>query len=278
MMLARQDGNGADHVREPLLEVRGAAKSFPGVRALHDMDLTLRPGEVLAVVGENGAGKSTLMKLLTGVYAADAGDFRFEGGPLRVRDPGDAAAQGIAIIHQELNLMPVLTVAENIYIGREPTVAGFMTRPGRLAQRTRDLLERLGIDLDPDAPVGTLSVAQQQMVEIAKALSYDAKVLILDEPTAALNEREAETLHQLIERFVTPTTGVVYISHRMEELRRIADRVQVIRDGEYSSTRWTMADATLEDVITKMVGRSIDTGAGPREASAPTARPILEVT
>jgi ribose transport system ATP-binding protein len=141
-------------------------------------------------------------------------------------------------------------------------VAGFMTRPGRLAQRTRDLLERLGIDLDPDAPVGTLSVAQQQMVEIAKALSYDAKVLILDEPTAALNEREAETLHQLIERFVTPTTGVVYISHRMEELRRIADRVQVIRDGELIDTM-DMADATLEDVITKMVGRSIDTGAGP---------------
>ncbi|GAA1487872.1 sugar ABC transporter ATP-binding protein [Brachybacterium sacelli] len=263
-------GGGADP--ELLLEVRGAVKKFPGVRALSQMDLDLRAGEVLALVGENGAGKSTLMKLLAGVYSPDAGTYRYLGRPLTVNGPRDAAEQGLAIIHQELNLMSTLTVAENIYLGREPAVARFLTRPTRLRAQAQELLDRLGMNLDPMAEVSTLSVAQQQMVEIAKALSYDARVLIMDEPTAALNERETESLHELIRRFITPTTGVIYISHRMEELRRIADRVQVIRDGEYVDSL-PMAEATLEDVITKMVGRSVDTGTGPRDVR--TGRPVI---
>ncbi|WP_253705370.1 sugar ABC transporter ATP-binding protein [Brachybacterium sp. P6-10-X1] len=243
--------------------MRGAVKEFPGVRALSDMRLDLRAGEVLALVGENGAGKSTLMKLLAGVHTPDAGTFHYLGRPLRVSGPRDAAQQGLAIIHQELNLMSTLTVAENIYIGREPTFGGLLTRPAQLRARAQELLDRLGMDLDPSTEVGTLPVAQQQMVEIAKALSYDARVLIMDEPTAALNERETGALHELIRRFVTPSTGVIYISHRMEELRRIADRVQVIRDGEYVDAT-PMAEATLEDVITKMVGRAVDTRTGPQ--------------
>lgn len=256
----------------PLLEVRGAVKEFPGVRALSDMDLELHAGEVLALVGENGAGKSTLMNLLAGVHAPDAGTFQYLGRPLRARSPRDAAEQGLGIIHQELNLMSTLTVAENIYIGREPAIGNFLTRPSQLRVQTQELLDRLGIDLDPTAQVGALSVAQQQMVEIAKALSYEARVLIMDEPTAALNERETESLHDLVRMFVTPSTAVIYISHRMEELRRIADRVQVIRDGEYVDS-FPMSEATLEDVITKMVGRSVDTRSGPRGVRSD--RPVI---
>ena len=266
-----EEGGGA----EPLLQVRGAVKEFPGVRALSGMRLDLHAGEVLALVGENGAGKSTLMKLLTGVHRPDAGDFRYLGRPLAVSGPGDAAEQGLAIIHQELNLMSTLTVAQNIFLGREPLSGGLFTRPAALRRRAQDLLDRLGIGLDPDAEVGTLSVAQQQMVEIAKALSYDARVLIMDEPTAALNERETETLHELIRRFVTPTTGVVYISHRMEELRRIADRVQIIRDGEYVDDA-PLDEMTLEEVISKMVGRILEARTGPREVPAP-GPVVLEV-
>jgi ribose transport system ATP-binding protein len=246
-----------------LLEVRGAVKTFPGVRALSQMDLDLHAGEVLALVGENGAGKSTLMKVLTGVHRPDAGEFRYLGRPLRVSGPLDASQQGLAIIHQELNLIPSLTVAQNIFLRRENPVAGLLTRPRQLTARTRELLDSLGMDLDPGARAEDLTVAQQQMVKIAKALSFDARVLVMDEPTAALNETEVESLHALIRDFVTPRTGVIYISHRMEELRQIADRVQVIRDGEYVDA-FPMADASLDDVVTRMVGRPVDTSAGAR--------------
>jgi ribose transport system ATP-binding protein len=252
-----------------LLEVRGAVKTFPGVRALSDMRLDLRAGEVLALVGENGAGKSTLMKVLTGVHRPDAGEFRYLGRPLRVSGPLDAARQGLAIIHQELNLIPALTVAQNIFLRREHPAARLFTRPRDLESRTRELLDRLGMDLDPSARAEDLTVAQQQMVEIAKALSFDARVLVMDEPTAALNETEVAALHELIRDFVSPRTAVVYISHRMEELRGLADRVQVIRDGEYVDD-FPMAGATLDDVVTKMVGRPVaasDRARAPREVS-----------
>ncbi|WP_240613275.1 sugar ABC transporter ATP-binding protein [Brachybacterium endophyticum] len=242
-------------------------KTFPGVRALSEMDLELHGGEVLALVGENGAGKSTLMKVLTGVHHPDAGEFRYLGRPLRVSGPMDAAQQGLAIIHQELNLIPSLTVAQNIYLGREDLAARLLTRPRQLEARAQSLFDELGMDLDPSARAEDLPVAQQQMVEIAKALSFDARVLIMDEPTAALNESEVETLHALIRDFVTERTGVVYISHRMEELRRIADRVQVIRDGEFVDD-FPMAGASMDDVVTKMVGRPVETGgsgSGPRD-------------
>ena len=218
-----------------LLEVRGVSKGFPGVQALQDMHINLRHDEVLAVVGENGAGKSTLMKLLSGIYEPDSGEFWLEGDPLQVSDPKDARERGISIIHQEFNLMPHLTVAQNIYIGREPRTLGFLDDRAQLRQ-TSELLERLGLPLEPKRLVGNLTVAKQQMVEIAKALSYDAKVLIMDEPTAALNDEEVQTLHELIRRFKGPETGVIYISHRMDELKAISDRITVIRDGAYVDT------------------------------------------
>jgi len=226
------------------------------------MRLDLRHGEVLGLVGENGAGKSTLMKLLTGIYARQSGQFWLNGEPLDVRTPREAEERGLSIIHQELNLVSHLTVAENIWLGREPLAGGLFTRPGEQIRRTRELLDRLEMDLDPRALVAHLSVAKQQMVEIAKALSFDAKVLIMDEPTSALNEAEVAQLHTLIRRFVTPSTGVVYITHRMPELTAITDRITVIRDGKYIATTDT-ASTTLDAVISHMVGRAVDTSATP---------------
>jgi ribose transport system ATP-binding protein len=239
-----------------LLELRGVGKSFPGVKALEDMHLDLRAGEVLALVGENGAGKSTLMKLLTGVYTVDEGEFFLNGEHYEPISPKHAQELGISIIHQEFNLMPDLTVAQNIFIGREPRGSGVFLSERRLNARARELIERLDLPLAPRQLVGNLTVAKQQMVEIGKALSHDAKLLIMDEPTAALNEAEVEVLHDLIRRFIRPDTGVIYISHRMDELRRIADRITVIRDGRFVGTRETR-DTTMKEVISMMVGREI---------------------
>jgi ribose transport system ATP-binding protein len=247
----------------PLLEVEEVNKSFPGVRALSDMRLELRAGEVLALVGENGAGKSTLMKLLTGSYPADDGFFRFQGEPLEITGPKHAMELGISIIHQEFNLVPHLTVAQNVFIGREPRRLRLLLDERKLVRDAAELIERLHLPLDPNAVVGDLTVANQQMVEIAKALSYDPKVLIMDEPTAALNDAEVATLHELIRRFVRPETGVIYISHRMEEIRRIADRVTVIRDGQYVDTV-DMAATDTREIISMMVGRTIADSAGPQ--------------
>src|SRR4051795_7212472 len=243
-----------------LLEVRGVSKAFPGVKALEDMHLELRTGEVLGLVGENGAGKSTLMKLLSGIYAADEGEFVFDGAPYEPTSAKHALELGISIIHQEFNLMPDLTVAQNLFIGREP--GGFFTNERRLNAQAQALIDRLRLPLAPKQLVGELTVAKQQMVEIGKALSYDAKLLIMDEPTAALNDAEVAVLHELIRRFVRPDTGVIYISHRIEELRRIADRVTVIRDGRYVGTRET-AQTTMTEVISMMVGREISGEAKP---------------
>jgi ribose transport system ATP-binding protein len=247
----------------PLLEVEEVNKTFPGVRALSDMRLELRAGEVLALVGENGAGKSTLMKLLSGIYAADSGYFRLDGEPLAITGPKHATELGISIIHQEFNLVPHLTVAQNIFIGREPRRLRMLLDERRLVRDARELIDRLRLPLDPDAVVGGLTVANQQMVEIAKALSYDPKILIMDEPTAALNDAEVATLHELIRRFVRPETGVIYISHRMEEIRRIADRVTVIRDGEYVDTA-DVASTTTGEIISMMVGRTLADSTGPQ--------------
>jgi ribose transport system ATP-binding protein len=249
-----------------LLTVEGVAKSFPGVQALSDMHLELRAGEVLALVGENGAGKSTLIKLLSGIYTADEGRFSFNGEPLELTGPKDAQELGISVIHQEFNLMPDLTVAHNIYIGREPRTGKFFLDERRLNAQAAALIERLHLPLEPKQVVGNLTVAKQQMVEIAKALAYDAKVLIMDEPTAALNDAEVEVLHGLIRRFVRPDTGVIYISHRMDELKAISDRVTVIRDGHYVATVDTK-DTTTKEVISLMVGREISGQARPEGVS-----------
>ncbi|TWF77594.1 ribose transport system ATP-binding protein [Pseudonocardia hierapolitana] len=245
-----------------LLQAKGVGKSFPGVRALQDMHIELRRGEVLALVGENGAGKSTLMKLLSGIYTADEGEFFLEGKPLQVSGPRDALEQGISIIHQEFNLMPDLTVAQNIFIGREPKAGRFFLGERALEAKTAELLDRLHMPLKPGQRVGDLTVAKQQMVEIAKALSYEPRILIMDEPTAALNDAEVRVLHDLIRRFRRPDTGVIYISHRMDELKVISDRITVIRDGRYIDTLDT-ATTTMPEVISRMVGREILGGLGP---------------
>jgi len=267
---------GAGVADTPLLQVRGASKSYPGVRALDDVHLDLRHGEVHAVVGENGAGKSTLMKLLSGIDSADEGEFVLDGQPYTPTNPRHAQELGISIIHQELNLMNDLTVAQNIYIGREPRVAGLFLSERALNRRTKELLGRLGLPLEPTDLVGDLTVARQQMVEIAKALSFNARVLIMDEPTAALNDVEVRTLFGLIRRFVNPSTGVIYISHRMHELAQISDQITVLRDGRYIDTLDT-ADTTVSHVISLMVGREIKGEQRPRPTAA-TSEPVLSVT
>jgi ribose transport system ATP-binding protein len=261
-----------------LLRVDGASKSFPGVQALDAVHLELRHGEVLALVGENGAGKSTLMKLLSGINRPDSGEFHLDGQQYTPTGPRHAQELGISVIHQELNLMPDLTVAQNIFIGREPRIGGLFLSERALNRRTRELLARLGLPLEPTALVGDLTVARQQMVEIAKALSFNARILVMDEPTAALNEVEVGTLFGLIRRFVTPSTGVIYISHRMHELAQISDRITVLRDGRYVDTLDT-ASSTIPQVISLMVGREIKGEQRPRGAFSVTeaGEPVLSV-
>jgi ribose transport system ATP-binding protein len=264
-------------VADQLLRLEGISKSFPGVQALSDVHLDLRAGEVHAVVGENGAGKSTLMKVLAGIYEQDAGTIYLDGRPVDIDSPTAAQSFGISIIHQELSLMPDLTIAENIYIGREKRGAlGLFVDDKDLNRRASDLFDRLGIVLNPRTRVGNLLVAQQQVVEIAKALSFDARILIMDEPTAALTESETETLFRLIRDLKRHGTGVIYISHRLEELTAISDRITVLRDGQYIDTLPT-ADADLRRVISLMVGRQIASETRPVVPS--TERPtVLEVS
>jgi ribose transport system ATP-binding protein len=239
-----------------LLTIEGVTKSFPGVRALDGVHLDLDRGEVLALVGENGAGKSTLMKILSGIYTADAGRILIDGEEVQIDGPKDAQRRGISIIHQEMNLMPHLTVAQNVYIGREPRRGPFISAKA-LNTRTRALLDELGIDLRPELVVGNLTVAQQQMVEITKALSFEStSILIMDEPTSAISLSETEVLFRVIESLRARGVGIVYISHRMEELRQIADRITVMRDGKYVGTRRT-DDVSDREIIAMMVGREL---------------------
>ncbi len=259
-----------------LLRISGVNKSFPGVKALSDMQLDLGHNEVLALVGENGAGKSTLMKLLSGIYVPDSGTFEIDGEEVVINVTKHAQELGISIIHQEFNLMQDLTVAQNIYIGREPRVGGLFLSERALNRKARLLFDRINIDLDPKARVGDLTVAKQQMVEIAKALSYKSRILIMDEPTAALNDAEVATLHELIRNFTNESTGVIYISHRMDELKAISNRITVIRDGEYIDTVPT-AETTMGEVINLMVGRKISGNQRP-EAHMPSDEVVLKVS
>ena len=239
-----------------LLEVEGVRKEFPGVVALDDVEFRLKPGTVHALMGENGAGKSTLMKIIAGIYTPDKGSFRLKGQDVRLDSPLHALEYGIAMIHQELNLMAYMTVAENIWIRREPlTRMGFVDHR-KMRDMTAALFKRLNIDIDPEIEVRDLSVASRQMVEIAKAVSYESDVLIMDEPTSALTEREVAHLFTIIRALREQGKGIVYITHKMNELFEIADEVSVFRDGKFVGRR-DAADVTRDDIIRMMVGREI---------------------
>jgi ribose transport system ATP-binding protein len=259
--------------------MEGIEKSFPGVHALDDCRFQLRAGEVHALCGENGAGKSTMMKVLAGIYPKDAGRILFKGVEVDIPTPRAARDLGISIIHQELSLMRHLTVAQNIFIGREPRRGRgplrFFLDDDRTNQQTQELLDRLNIRLDPRAKVGELTVAMQQMVEIARALSLNTEVLIMDEPTAALTDTEIAALFDIIRQLKSQGVGVVHISHRLEELKLIADRVTVMRDGRYVDTVRT-DEAPIDRIISMMVGRTIFE-ATPEVPEQPSSEVVLEV-
>ena len=242
----------------PLVELRHIRKAFAGVQALDDCHFTLLPGEVHALMGENGAGKSTLMKVLAGVYQPDAGEILLDGRAVALPSPRAAQALGIGIIHQELNLMNHLSAAQNIFIGREPRGRfGLLLDEAALNTQAQALFDRMHLPLDPRTPVGELTVARQQMVEIAKALSFESRVLIMDEPTAALNNAEIAELFRLIRQLQARGVGIVYISHKMDELQQISNRVTVMRDGRTIATLPT-AGTAMPTIIGLMVGRQID--------------------
>ncbi len=239
-----------------LLEVDNVRKEFPGVVALDNVTLRVRRGTVHALMGENGAGKSTLMKIIAGVYQPDTGEIRLKGNQIKITTPLDALEAGIAMIHQELNLMPFMTVAENIWIRREPVNALGLVNHRELNRRTAELFKRLAIDIDPASEVRDHSVASRQMIEIAKAVSYDSDILIMDEPTSALTDREVDHLFRIIADLKQQGKGIVYITHKMNELFTIADDVSIFRDGRYIATH-PAKDLTRDQVIQMMVGREI---------------------
>ena len=240
---------------DDLLVMKKITKRFPGVLALNRVNFNLRSGEVHALLGENGAGKSTLMKILSGVYQKDEGEILYKGSPVIINEPLAARKLGISIIHQEFNLCSHLTVAQNIFIGREHR-KGWLLDQERENRAAADILETLNLAIAPDRQVGTLTVAQQQMVEIAKALSFNSRILIMDEPTAALTEREIDSLFRVTNMLRDQGVGIVYISHRLEELAIIADRATVMRDGGYVDTV-NYKDTTLDKLISMMVGREL---------------------
>ncbi len=271
--IASEEG-GAPGQAAPLLSLRHICKRFPGVLALDDVHFDLRAGEVHALCGENGAGKSTLMKILSGVYQPDAGQIVYKGAPRQFASSVQAEAAGIAIIHQELNLVPHLSVAENIFLAREPR-RGLFVDQAAMGAAARRLLERLRVAIDPRAQVKSLSVAQQQMVEIAKALSLKADVLIMDEPTSSLTESETGQLFAIINELKRDGVAIVYISHRLDEFAHIVDRVTVLRDGRYIDTSDFHA-TSIDAIVARMVGRSLDEKY-PQRTCVPQDEVLLEV-
>lgn len=242
-------------MNEVIVRMEHITKTFPGVKALDDVHFELRAGEVMALLGENGAGKSTLMKILSGVYTRDGGEMEIFGKSYGDLTPKGAQALGVAIIHQELNMCRHLSIAENMFLGREKTRLGTLSQR-EMETEASNALEELGIDLDPRQVVGELPVSKQQMVEIAKALSTNAKILIMDEPTSSLTSREIDDLFRIIRDLKAKGCGVVYISHRLEELQYIVDRVTIMRDGQFV-TSGRFQDMTMDEIIANMVGREI---------------------
>ncbi|HEY9595214.1 MAG TPA: sugar ABC transporter ATP-binding protein [Spirochaetia bacterium] len=241
-----------------ILECRKISKYFPGIRALDEVDFKVRPGEVHALIGENGAGKSTLVKILTGIYRPDAGSLVLEGRPVEFHSPVAAQTAGIAAIHQEATMFADLTVTENIFMGHHSRMGGLpLLSWGRMRRATRALLEELELDIDPDVQVRSLSVAQRHMVEIVKALSLDARVVIMDEPTSALSLHEVEDLYAIIRRLKQAGRAIVFISHKFEDIYEIADRFTVLRDGRFVG-EGMVADTQVSEIIRMMIGRSLD--------------------
>ncbi len=258
---------------EYIVEMDHISKSFFGVKVLDDVSLHLKAGEVLALLGENGAGKSTLINILSGVYTRDEGEIRLFGKPVGDLSPKQAQEMGIAVIHQEMNLCRHLSVMENVFLGCEESHRGVIQKK-EMTEKTRKILDRLHLDIDPSQTVGGLSVSKQQMVEIARALSENARVLIMDEPTSALSSNEIDDLFRIIRRLKAEGCGIIYISHRLEELSEIADRVQIMRDGRFIISR-AFRDITMPEIISNMVGREIKEKF-PR-VEAPKGKKIFEV-
>ena len=258
----------------PLLFMKGISKTFPGVKALQNVELSLAAGEIHALLGENGAGKSTLMKILSGVYQRDGGEIRIDGETVEIANPRQAEAHGVTIIHQEMNLVPAMSVMENIFLGREPANRFGFLDWGAMRRRTEELMRSLGTAIAADDIVADLSIGEQQMVEIAKALSFQTKILIMDEPTAALTERETEKLFVIIRKLAADGVGIIYISHRMEELFALSDKITILRDGTYIGTVETK-QAEFDQLIKMMAGRDI-TERFPKQA-APIGEEVLRV-
>ncbi len=240
----------------PVLRLRGITKTFPGVKALEDVEFDLKPGEVHALMGENGAGKSTFVKILSGVHPPDRGIIEVAGNAVPIGSPAAAQALGIVPVHQELHLEPYLSVAENIFLGRQPLNRCRLVDYGAMNREAGRLLAELGVDIDPTVTLGTISIAQRQIVAIARAISTTCRVIIFDEPTSSLTERESSLLFDVIRSLKSQQIGVIYISHRMEEIFAICDRVTVFRDGRYVATR-PVRETTMTGLIGMMIGRSI---------------------
>jgi ABC-type sugar transport system ATPase subunit len=238
-----------------LLEMQGIGKTFPGVRALEGVQLRVKEGQVHALLGENGAGKSTLIKILSGAYAKDEGQILFEGQPVEIRGPHDAQALGISTIYQEFNLASDLSVAENVFLGHLPTKRGRVDW-STVKGRTREILDTLGVEFSVDAPISSLSVAEQQLVEIAKALNRKTRILVMDEPSALLGEKDLENLFRVVRSLQAQGIGIIYISHRLREIFALADEVTVLKDGRYISTQ-RVADVTMDDLVKLMIGRDL---------------------
>jgi inositol transport system ATP-binding protein len=241
---------------QPLLQMTNITKQFPGVKAVDNVSFTVMPGEVHALLGENGAGKSTLLKILSGAHKPDSGTITLDGKSIQANNPFEAQKQGIVTIYQEFNLVPQLTIAENVFIGREPR-AGLLLKWGDMAQQTRALTDKLGIALDPMTQVRDLSVAEQQMVEIARALSMQSKLIIMDEPTSALSEKEVVLLFNIIRELKKQGLSIIFVTHRLEEVMEICDRITVLRDGRNAGEA-NVKDIGIPHIIRMMVGRSVD--------------------